>query len=314
MKPTCTRRDFLAGLGASAAMAFVPTAFAENNNKRLNVLLITADDMNFDSLGVAGCKVPDITPNLDSLASQGIRFTQAHVTSAICQPSRSALMTGRYPHRNGALGFQPINENVPTLQESLRKAGYFIGIMAKVEHLMPKWKFCWDVEVNAGELGGGRNPKAYYEKSKAFFEQAKAAGKPFFLMANSTDPHRPFPSPDLRQNKAEIANSNISRIYKPEEITVPPFLPDRLHDVRKELAQYYTAVHRCDETVGQILQALRETGFEENTIVFFLSDNGISEPFAKTNCYYTSTATPLIIRWHGKVKPGTINNRDLVSG
>lgn len=306
MKDKFTRREFITALGASAAMAFAPRTFARNSNNRLNVLLITADDMNFDSLGVTGCRVPDITPNLDALAAQGMRFTQAHVTSAICQPSRSALMTGRFPHRNGALGFQPINENVSSLQEYLRKAGYFNGIMAKIEHLTPKWKFCWDVEIPAQDLGNGRDPEAYYVKSKSFFEQAKAAGKPFFLMANSMDPHRPFPG-------AETV-SKVSRTYKPKEITVPPFLPGDLPDVRKELAQYYTAVHRCDETVGQILRALKETGFEENTIVFFLSDNGISEPFAKTNCYYTSTATPLIVRWPGKIKPGTVNDKDLVSG
>src|SRR5689334_2624874 len=75
---------------------------------RPNILLITADDMNYDTPGYAGGKVPDITPNLDRLASQGIYFKFAHVTVAVCQPSRSAIMTGRYPHRNGAVGFNAI--------------------------------------------------------------------------------------------------------------------------------------------------------------------------------------------------------------
>ena len=84
--------------------------------QRLNVLLITADDMNYDTPGVAGCRTPGITPNIDRLAGEGVRFRQAHVTVAVCQPSRECLMTGRYPHRNGATGFYPVRADVPTLQ------------------------------------------------------------------------------------------------------------------------------------------------------------------------------------------------------
>src|SRR5947208_1763042 len=104
---------------------------------RPNVLLITADDMNFDTPGYAGGKVDQITPNLDRLAAQGIYFKQARVTVAVCQPSRSVLMTGRYPHRNGAVGFNPINADIPTLGEQLHNAGYVNGIFAKVPHLQP---------------------------------------------------------------------------------------------------------------------------------------------------------------------------------
>jgi len=165
---------------------------------RLNILLITADDMNYDSLGVTGCKILGITPHIDKLASEGMRFVYAHVTVAVCQPSRSVLMTGRYPHRNGAMGFEPIREDVPTLQESLAAAGYINGIFAKVPHLQPEYKFKWNTVVKADQLGDGRNSKAYYEHAKAFFDKSLHAGHPFFLMANSQDPHRPFASPDPR--------------------------------------------------------------------------------------------------------------------
>ena len=207
-----------------------------------NVLLITADDMNYDSLGVTGCKTPNITPNLDKLASQSMRFAHAHVTIAVCQPCRSVLMTGRYPHRNGAEGFEPIDPAVPTLQESLRAAGYLNGILAKTHHLAPEHKFCWDVVVRAGQLGIGRDPAKYYQHSKAFFEKAKTEGRPFFLMANSQDPHRPFAG--SQQEKDRQARQvkrkgpsfpKASRYYKPDEVIVPGFLPD-LPDVRKEIA------------------------------------------------------------------------------
>ncbi|MDO8683189.1 MAG: sulfatase [Armatimonadota bacterium] len=314
-----TRRSFLTDLGVSAAtLAIAPQVFAkETSPSRPNVLLITVDDMNWDSLGVTGCKVPDISPNIDALAAQGLRFEQAHVTCAVCQPSRSAIMTGRYPHRSGAMGFEAIKDDVPTLTESLRAAGYMNGIMAKVPHLAPQEKFCWDTVIEAKKLADGRGPKLYYQHSKAFFEKAKAAGKPFFLMANSQDPHRPFPNSDQETAYMEAGipiPKKVDRHYKPEEAEVPGFLPDNLPDVKTELAQYYTAVHRCDQSVGEVLRALKETGMEDNTIVVFLSDNGMSFPYSKTNCYDFSTKTPMIVRWPGKVKPGSVNHDDFVSG
>lgn len=286
---------------------------------RLNILLITADDMNYDSLGVTGCRIPAVTPHIDRLASEGMRFVHAHVTIAVCQPSRSVLMTGRYPHRNGAMGFEAIRNDVPTLQESLRAAGYMNGIFGKVNHLAPQSKFCWDVIGPTGELGHGRDPAMYYKHAKAFFQAAKAAGKPFFLMANSHDPHRPFAGSKQEENAIARASKDdapwpkASRYYRPEEVTVPCFLPE-LPDVRKEVAEYFASVHRCDETVGEILRALRETGAEDNTLVMFLSDNGMAFPYAKTNCYLASTRTPWIVRWPGRTKPKTVDTDHMISG
>jgi len=282
----------------------------------LNVLLITADDMNYDSLGVNGCKTPGITPNLDRLASQGMRFTRAHVTIAVCQPCRSVLMTGRYPHNNGAMGFEPIRTDVPTLQEKLRDAGYMNGILGKVKHLAPIEKFCWDTAVHPSRLGMGRDSSAYYRHAKAFFDRARETGKPFFLMANSHDPHRPFAGSEQERDHAKrrkVKYPGASRYYKPGEIEVPGFLPD-IPDVRQEIAEYYSSVHRCDETVGEILRALEDAGFADSTLVMFLSDHGMPLPFAKTNCYLHSTRTPWIVRWPGRVEPGEMDTEHFISG
>lgn len=292
---------------------------------RPNVLFISVDDMNWDSLGCTGCKVPNISPNIDRLASQGLRFEHAHVTIAVCQPTRSVWFTGRYPHRNGALGFQPINVKVPTLTEQTKKAGYLNGIMAKVAHLAPQRKFAWDVVVNPNQLRVGRDPELYYKHAKAFFERAKKDGKPFFLMANSQDPHRPFAGssqeaarkkPRKRKRKRRRRPANFpgaSRTIEPKEVEIPPFLPD-VPLVRKEIAEYYTSVHRADEIVGAVLKALKEAGLEENTLVVFLSDHGMPLPFAKTNCYLNSTRTPLIVRWPGTVKAGAVDKAHMISG
>lgn len=304
-----TRREFLTAIGASAAgLALAPYVLGEESKPvRPNILLITVDDMNWDSLGVTGCKIPGISPNIDALAKRGLRFEHAHLVSAVCQPSRSAAFTGRYPHRNGAMGFEPIRRDVPTLTESLRAGGYYNGIFSKVGHLAPLDKFCWDSVVKPSRLGEGRDPALYYQHTKEFLREAKEAGKPFFLMVNSDDPHRPFP---LLNGGGQGAPP--THIYRPEEVPVPGFLPKDVPDVKHELAQYFTAVHRGDETVGQVMRALKEAGQDQNTLVIFLSDNGMSFPFAKTNCYECSTRTPMIAVWPGKVKGGSLN-ADLVS-
>ncbi|CAG7613989.1 sulfatase [Paenibacillus allorhizosphaerae] len=281
---------------------------------RTNILLITADDLNYNSPGVAGCGIPGITPNIDRLAQEGIRFVHAHMTIAVCQPSRSVLMTGKYPHRNGALGFGPINRDVVTLQELLKKAGYRNGIIGKETHLAPSDKFYWDAYVRTEDEanGYGRDPSVYYRYTKQFIEDAVREGEPFCLMANSHDPHRPFAGSE-QEFKKFGRHTEVTRRFAPDEIEVPGFLPD-LPDVRIELAQYFASVHRCDCTVGEIVRALKESGQEDNTLVMFLSDNGMAFPFAKTNCYLTSTRTPWIARWPGKIEPGTVDEQHFISG
>lgn len=326
----------LAATALTAFFSLAPSTMAADPvpaaGQRLNILLITVDDMNFDTPNIVKGTAPDITPNIDALARQGFRFVNSHVTVAVCQPSRETLMTGRYPHRSGAIGFVPVNKDCPTLEESLKAAGYDLGILGKVGHLAPPEKFPWDYKHDAYELGMGRDPAQYYKYTKEFLTKAQADHKPFFLMANSHDPHRPFagsvgdknanehpaapPEPgtlDKGDGSRPNKHPDPTRTYKPEEVNVPAFLPD-LPDVRTELAQYCSSAHRADESVGQVLKALKESGMEENTVVIFLSDNGMSFPYAKSNCYLTSTRTPLIVRWPGHTKAGTVDTENFVAG
>lgn len=282
-------------------------------NKRTNIMLITVDDMNYDSVGCFGCNVEDITPNLDRLATEGIRFDNAHVTIAVCQPSRSSLMTGRYPHHNGARGFEEIDAGVTTLTQVLHEHHYYNGIIGKEDHLAPKEKFFWDeyVPVLNEENGWGRDPEVYYRETLRFLKNADTVERPFFVMVNSHDPHRPFAGAE-DELKYFGHHTDTERTYDPDEIDVPGCLPD-LPDVRKELAQYYASVHRADASVGRILDALEEQGHREDTLVLFLSDNGMALPFAKTNCYLNSTKSPYIMRWPGRIRPGSVSDA-LISG
>ena len=118
---------------------------AERPTERLNILLFTADDMNFDSSGVYGGPIKDLTPNVDRLAAEGLRFQYAYSTVAVCQPVRQTMQCGLYPHRSGSMGFYPIKPEVRTLNEQLHAAGYLISMFGKGPHHLPKAKFCADV-------------------------------------------------------------------------------------------------------------------------------------------------------------------------
>lgn len=278
--------------------ALLPAAvqlLAADDEDHLNVLLITADDLNCNSVGAYGCKVKNITPNIDRLANEGIQFMHAHVTSAVSQPSRGALATGRYPHCSGIEGFYHAEKTQPEIVETLKRAGYYCGILGKVEHSSPMFTTPWDYSKDFLDLGKGRDARIYKREVSTMIENAKKAGKPFYLMINSHDPHRPFHGSEEERNmfvKDEIPQP--SYIYTSDEIIVPGFLPD-ISGVRSEITQYFNSVKRLDDMVGAVLKALEDSGDKPNTIVMFLSDNGLSEPFSKTNCYYQSTRTPWIV-------------------
>ena len=111
-----------------------------------NFLIITADDMNWDSVGCYGCPLKDVTPAIDELASHGIRFEHAHVAAAACFPSRSAISTGRRGHRSGGEGFFHLRfPDIPTVQQLLHDNGYRVGILGKVAHSTPYENTPWDL-------------------------------------------------------------------------------------------------------------------------------------------------------------------------
>ena len=306
------RRDFLKtlGLGAASALTVAPFAQATRSKKQnLNILFFTADDLHCESLGCFGGALGGLTPNLDSFASGGMRFENAHVTVAICQPSRGVLATGLYGHNSGIMGFMHTNRDIPTIMQTLRDAGYLTGVLGKVSHSTPHADYKWDFVHDQKELGNGRDPDIYYSYCKEFLARCRREGKPFYFMVNSHDPHRPYHIPGKPIKDAK----EPSRTYAPEDVPVPGFVPD-LPGVRQELSYYLNSTRRLDDTFGKTMQALKESGFEQNTLVMFLSDNGIAIPFAKCNAYLASTRTPWIARWPGVVKPGAVDKAHFISG
>ena len=280
--------------------------------KRPNVLLIVADDMNWDSPGCFGGAAPDITPNIDKLASQGMRFWHAYVNVSICTPSRSVMLTGLYPHKNGAEGFQRIHPGTPTLPALLNEAGYLCGTVGKP--LSQEELFRWSVAYRWPGAGDenlwGRDPETYKEFSAKFFAMAKTARQPFFLMASSHDPHRPFGGGKATRKFEERVQS--SRTFKADEVQLPGLLPD-LPGVRQDFAAYCTSVRRLDDMVGVVLDELKKASLVDDTLVLFMADHGMPFPGAKFNCYPDSVRSPWVIRWPGKVKAGALDKTHMVS-
>ena len=280
-----------------------------------NLLLITVDDMSADSVGAFGCPLPDTTPSIDRLAKQGLRFLHAHVQVGNCMPSRNVMWSGRYPHNNGVEGFYQVpNPGYPVLVDLVKQAGYFTAIYHKVSHSTPYHPYDWDLVLGTlpdGTRAHVKDPVSYGISTSQGIQAADQANKPFCLMINIADPHKPFHA-ENRQGETIPDPHTPSRVFTPDEVPIPGFLFDD-PVVSKELAHYYSSVRRADDAVDQILKALGASGHADRTVVVFLSDHGMPLPFAKTQLYHHSTHTPLIFRWPGVIPPGSVDDRHMVS-
>ena len=279
----------------------------------VNILMITVDDMSADSIGAFGSKLPGTTPNIDRLAKQGMRFAHAHMTVGNCMPGRNVLFSGLISHNNRVEGFYQVkNPGWPHMVDLMKGAGYFTAIRGKVSHSTPYLPYAWDADLDTlpdGNKGHFKDAKSFGISTADGIKKAKAAGKPFCLVVNVSDPHKPFWS------KPKGGGEDVhvpSRIFKADEVPIPGFLFDD-PEVRKELALYYSSVRRADDCVGKILEALDKSGEAKNTVVIFLSDHGMPLPFAKTQVYHHSTHSPWIVRWPGVTKAGTTNDQHMVS-
>ncbi len=295
-------------LATSLAAGF---ASAENGagSASVNILLITADDLGYEAVGCLNENLPDLTPNLDRFARNGLSFLHGHSNTPICMPSRSTIASGRYGNSSGMMGFMHLKKEIPTSMQLFRDAGYLTGILGKVNHSTPDMQFEWDFVQDYRELGAGRSPSLYYQYCQEFFRQAEKEGKPFYFMVNSHDPHRPFHDPNGRVLKNA---EEPSRLFSPDEVVVQKNLPN-LPGVREELSHYYNSVRRLDDTFGKVMEALEESGLRDNTLILFLSDNGAAVPFSKANCYLASTRTPWFMQWPGVIESGGEDSEHFVS-
>lgn len=305
------KRSIFTAVFLTCAMPFLNEAVGQ---KAPNILVITVDDMNCDSVGAFGCKLAGTTPNIDKFASQGLRYQYAHVQTGSCCPSRNVMLSGRYSHNTGVEGFYQVKDaDYPHLVDVMKQGGYFVAIRGKVNHSTPYHPYAWDADLTIIDniKQHSKNPKSYYHSTKRGIELAKKAGKPFCLNVNISDPHKPFYG--LNGKGQPVKDPYVpSQIFKPKDVPIPGFLFDH-PEVRKELAHYYLSVRRADDCFAQIMNALNESGQQNNTVVMFFSDHGMPLPFAKTAVWNHSTHTPWIVRWPGVTKPSSVDRTHMIS-
>jgi uncharacterized sulfatase len=282
-------------LGLGAATLAVPGCtgdrklFNGQRNSRPNFLWISCEDISPD----LGCYGDDyaVTPNLDRLARQGRRYTKAFVSFPVCAPTRSSIITGVHPGtlgtmhmRTGKKGYEAVPPpQVKCFPEYLRAAGYYCTNNRKTDYQFKPPFTAWD------------------ESSKKTHWRNRPPNMPFFSVFNFTTTHesRCWPREGERL------------IHDPAKAVAPPYYPDT-PIVRENLARYYDKITKMDGQVGEILEQLEQDGQAENTVVFFWSDHGRGLPRCKRWPYDSGLRVPLIIRWPGKIKPGSVCD-DLVN-
>jgi N-sulfoglucosamine sulfohydrolase len=272
-------------------------------SKRFSVLLIVSED-NGPHLGCYGDTNVE-TPHLDRLATDGVRFERAFVATASCSESRSSILTGLYPHQNGQIGLAthrysmyPGVANIPSL---LKREGYRTGILGKL-HVNPESAFPFDFRWNEQAFCSfaHRDVGKIAEVAGRFIA---ASEEPFFLMVNYPDAHLPW----LAQE-----NGLPETPLTADDVRPPPFLGIDTPRLRQDAADYYNCISRLDTGVGMLLDRLSDAGADADTLVIYVADHGAQFVRGKLTCYEPGLRVPLIVRWPGVAKEGSVR-RELIA-
>ena len=306
------------GLLTFALFAFLSSALSAA--QRPNILLVLSDDHSLPHVGAYGdvnCQRLNLTPNLDAFAAEGMRFNRAYTASPQCAPSRTAIFAGRSPIGISSTRFgQPARPGTPFVSDLLRAAGYWVGLDGRHQHLDGQNRDAAYITETLVELGmrgpefearfdhfvSGANTKGEaLAKVPGMFGAALdlvPAEKPFFLYFGFNQPHRKF--------------GDDHESIDPATLKLPPDWPD-LPEVRLDYARYLAEVRDLDTGFGSIMEVLEQRGLAKNTLVIFMGDNGEALLRGKGTLFSRGLNVPLLVRWPGKVKPGTVSDA-LISG
>ncbi len=283
---------------ATAAVSFLKEhARPAPRPQRPNILWLTCEDIS-PNLGCFG-DPQAVTPNLDRLASEGVRYTRAFAPIGVCAPARSTIITGMYAC---SIGTNPMRsagrlpKPVRCFTEHLREAGFYCTNKSKTDYNFQRPKSAWDAS-------GG---KAHWRN--------RPEGTPFFSVFNFTVCH------ESKIRAAEQQYQRLTRQLKPHErrdpaqVAIPPYHPDS-PVVRRDWARYRELITAMDRQCGQILKQLEDDGLAEDTIVIYFSDHGAGLPRSKRWLYDSGTHVPMIVRFPERWKhlapgaPGSATGR-----
>lgn len=247
--------------------------------KKPNIVLIIGDDISVDDFGCYGN--PNIrTPNVDKLAANGLKFTNAYLTTSQCSPTRCSVITGRYPHNTGAPELHmPLPEGQVMFPEILKNNGYYTAASGKW-HMGEYARKAFDKINSAGPGGEGLWVDCLQNRPK---------DKPFFMWFAAYDAHRGW------DDKIELKR------HTSKDVVLPPYMVD-VPCERADMARYYDEVQRLDRYTGYVVDELKKQGVLDNTIIIFMADNG--RPFwrAKTRLYDSGIKTPFIVHFPAGLK------------
>ena len=257
-----------------------------------NIALIIADDITYRDLGVYGG--PAKTPHLQALAAEGLKFNHCFQAAAMCSPTRHNLYTGLYPVKSGAYpNHTYVKDGVKSLPHYLKPLGYRVALSGKT-HIAPREAFPFEYSSGPSPDGGNARGDIDFSAMEKLFQECSQDGTPFCLVVGSKESHTPY----NRGNPAD---------YPPHSLQLRPFMIDT-PETRDAFSRYLAELTVFDEQVGQTLGLLEKFGLAEDTLVIALSEQGNGFTHAKWTCYEDGLKSACIIRWPGKIEPGSVTD------
>lgn len=254
---------------------------------RPNFVIMLGDDCSFTDLGCYGS--PDaITPNIDKLATQGIKFNKCYQQAPMSSPTRHALYTGVYPVSSGAYPNHTfVYDHIKSFVQYFGDAGYKTGLIGK-EHVSPAKVFAYEYLGDYKDTAETPTDDFKYGNIEGFID--RAGDDPFFLVVASREPHTPYAKGDISQ-------------WVQSEITLPPMLV-KTPSMRAQYVKYLAEINFLDKQVGNVLRILDNKKVADNTVFIFLSEQGSQFPFAKWTCYSQGLQSGMLVRWPEKITAG----------
>jgi uncharacterized sulfatase len=256
--------------------------FAKAEAKSPNYLIVLGDDISATSLGCYGSDNPQTSPNIDQLATEGIRFTNLFVSEAICGPTRAELYTGLQPCRNGCTqNSKATKTGTLSVVQHLSQLGYRVGLAGKT-HISPASVYPFErIKGFPSNCNARKSPGADWGGVEEFM--TRDADQPFCLFICSIHAHAPWDSGD-------------SSLWELDELKLPPHLvdtPETRHYYREHLAE----VRLFDDQVGQARATLKKLNLDSNTALIVLDENGTGMPCGKWTTYDWGVRSACVMKW-----------------